>query len=355
MLYKPAFFFPLGPASTYAPEPAPTLVEWRELWAAWDAVTLGIIPRHMLLSQPIDLRNPCIFYLGHIPTFLDVHIARATGTALTAPGGSYFDIFQRGIDPDVDNPQQCHDHSSTPDVWPPLDDITRYAGAVRARVAALYNPAGSISHAPHPLQRALWLTFEHEAMHLETLLYMLLQSNSVLPPPGVTAPDFTAGHTTECGTTTTTTWVEIPELHVTIGTVEPRYFGWDNEKPPRTAVVAPFKISPHPITNAEYAHFIHATSGTLPASWTTASTPCAGPSLDDFLAAHCAKTLFGPVSLTLAGDWPVMASYDELAGWAKWAGGRIPSAEEMHAVYTYVESIEAAEKTLAKRIDAVNG
>lgn len=356
MLYKPGFFLPLGPPSTYAPEPAPTLPEWRELWAAWDTVTLGMIPRHTLLSQPIDLRNPCIFYLGHIPTFLDIHVARATATAPIAPENSYLNIFQRGIDPDVNDPSQCHSHSSTPDVWPPLDDILRYADAVRTRVVALYDPAGSISHTPLPLQRALWLAFEHEAMHLETLLYMLLQSDSALPPPGVTTPDFAASRTAERSTTTAAPWIEIPEQHTVIGTDEPRYFGWDNEKPSRTAVVAPFKISPHPITNAEYARFVHATSATIPASWTSASTPLsAEPSLEHFLAAHCAKTLFGLVPLTLAGDWPVMASYDELAGCAKWAGGRIPSAEEMHAVYTYVETIEAAEKTLTKRIDAVNG
>jgi hypothetical protein len=32
------------------------------------------------------------------------------------------------------------------------------------------------------------MCFEHEAMHSETLLYMLLQSPETLPPPGFTAP-----------------------------------------------------------------------------------------------------------------------------------------------------------------------
>lgn len=46
----------------------PTLQQWRELWAAWDLVTLGMIPQDMLLQKPIDLRHKCLFYIGHIPT-----------------------------------------------------------------------------------------------------------------------------------------------------------------------------------------------------------------------------------------------------------------------------------------------
>ena len=47
---------------------APTIGEFREMWKAWDLVTLGMIPSHMLHVKPIDLRHKCLFYLGHIPT-----------------------------------------------------------------------------------------------------------------------------------------------------------------------------------------------------------------------------------------------------------------------------------------------
>jgi hypothetical protein len=50
-------------------KPVPSLSEWRELWASWDAVTRQMIPKEALNSKPIKLRNECIFYLGHIPTF----------------------------------------------------------------------------------------------------------------------------------------------------------------------------------------------------------------------------------------------------------------------------------------------
>ena len=35
-----------------------------------------MIPPSMLFQKPIDLRHICLFYLGHIPTFLDIHLSR---------------------------------------------------------------------------------------------------------------------------------------------------------------------------------------------------------------------------------------------------------------------------------------
>jgi hypothetical protein len=61
------YAFPLKPKE-YAPGPVPSLEEWRQLWAAWDLVTLKMIPREAMHEQPIPLRNPLLFYVGHIPT-----------------------------------------------------------------------------------------------------------------------------------------------------------------------------------------------------------------------------------------------------------------------------------------------
>ena len=46
----------------------PTIEEFREMWKAWDLVSLGMVPSHLLHVKPIDLRHKCLFYLGHIPT-----------------------------------------------------------------------------------------------------------------------------------------------------------------------------------------------------------------------------------------------------------------------------------------------
>ena len=141
----------------YAARPVPTLSDYYNLWAAWDTVSQKMILPEELLSQPIKLRNASIFYLGHIPTFLDMQLTRATNGVPTEPS-HYTRIFERGIDPDVDNPEQCHAHSPIPDTWPPVEEILDFQARVRNRVAALYNTNAAATD--RKLGRALWLAFE---------------------------------------------------------------------------------------------------------------------------------------------------------------------------------------------------
>ena len=112
-----------------------------------------------VLSKPIKLRNCCLFYLGHIPTFLDIHLARATDGPPTEPK-DYRNIFERGIDPDVDNPEKCHSHSEIPDEWPPFKEIIEFQERVRDRLRSMQSHtdvAGNLR-----IGRALWIGFEHE-------------------------------------------------------------------------------------------------------------------------------------------------------------------------------------------------
>lgn len=55
------------------------------MWTLWDFVTLRMIPPFMLLEKPIDLRHICLFYLGHIPAFLDTHLSRLLKEPFTQP------------------------------------------------------------------------------------------------------------------------------------------------------------------------------------------------------------------------------------------------------------------------------
>ncbi|KAF3003670.1 hypothetical protein E8E13_008496 [Curvularia kusanoi] len=376
MVSKPSVFFPTTPHS-YAAQPVPSLSEWHELWKAWDAVTLQMIPEDELLSKPINLRNACIFYLGHIPTFLDIHIARATDGKATDPA-YFWQIFERGIDPDVDDPEKCHAHSEIPDSWPPLDEILTHQKTIRERVESLYESRAAARN--HRVARAMWLGFEHEAMHLETLLYMLVQSDKVLPPPGTTIPDFVALAKRSAANAVENEWFTIPQTDLSIGLEDPdsdsttkRYFGWDNEKPKRSVHVKTFRAKARPITNGEYAAYLTKTGQrTIPASW------CEQPRLsdaaramnkrdsvingihngvdDDIVSGKYVKTVYGTVALKYALDWPVVASFDEVAGCARWMGGRIPTMEEARSIYSYVDALKNKEvQALGNTIPAVNG
>ena len=68
-----------------SPFSLPTLDEWRNMWAAWDFVTRQMIPPSMLFQKPIDLRHICLFYCGHIPAFLSIHLSKLMKEPDTEP------------------------------------------------------------------------------------------------------------------------------------------------------------------------------------------------------------------------------------------------------------------------------
>lgn len=83
LLERPEFTFPrINRPGAFG---VPTLEDFKVMWQAWDAITLGMIPRGMLFTKPIDLRHICLFYLGHIPAFLDIHLSRVFNEPHTEP------------------------------------------------------------------------------------------------------------------------------------------------------------------------------------------------------------------------------------------------------------------------------
>ncbi|KHN99791.1 DUF323 domain protein [Metarhizium album ARSEF 1941] len=384
MLQKAQIPFSKTP-SLYAAQTLPTLKDWQAVWSTWDIVTKQMLPKQELTEKPIKLRNACIFYLGHIPAFLDIQLTKTTQLPPTDPA-YYATIFERGIDPDVDNPEHCHAHSEIPEEWPPVEEITDYQGRVRARLSKLYEEG--VEKLPRPVARAIWVGFEHELMHIETLLYMMLQSDRTLPPPHTGTPDFKRmarkAHEARVGNE----WFDVPAQSVTLGMNDPEsgtenvHFGWDNEKPERKVQVRAFQARGRPITNEEYAQYLYTTNTSkLPAAWSSNSLtngtahksngtngkngtngtngykfiPTTLP--ESFLRDKSVRTVYGPVPLKYALDWPVVASYDELAGCASWMGGRIPTFEEARSIYAFVESQRELLMggRLSRKVPAVNG
>ncbi|KAB5572344.1 C-type lectin protein [Coniochaeta sp. 2T2.1] len=379
MLARSKMPFPLIPKA-YANSPLPSLEDWKALWASWDVVTQQMIPDEELLSKPIKLRNACIFYLGHIPTFLDVQLHKATGEPLSGLSAYYQTIFERGIDPDVDNPEKCHDHSEIPPEYPPLQEILHYQDTVRDTVRKLYG--GKIESIPRNVGRAIWVGFEHEIMHLETLLYMMLQSDKTRPPPHTEVPDWEKLAEKARSARVENEWFDVPAQEITLGIDEPDdatdvnlNYGWDNEKPERKAQVHAFQAQGRPITNEEYARYMYDQHIThIPASWAETKPETNGTTNGtnghsnghsngttelpkSFLEGKSVRTVYGLVPLQYALDWPVFASYDELKGCAAYLGGRIPTFEEARSIYRYAETMkdEKAERQLGKTVPAVNG
>lgn len=107
LLERPPFIFPLlkspGGVAPSNPFSVPSLPEWETIWSTWDVITMGMVSPHLLYEKPIDLRHICLFYLGHIPTFLDIHLSRLLGEPHTEPENFKvsFSLSQSLIDTDL--------------------------------------------------------------------------------------------------------------------------------------------------------------------------------------------------------------------------------------------------------------
>ena len=191
-------------------------------------------------------------------------------------------------------------------------------------------------------------------MHLETYLYMLLQSDHVLPPPGP-CPNFQSLALESRANAVGESWITVPSRSVTIGQHDDsKFWTWDNEKPARKREVASFNVRTLPITNGDFINYLIDTGKTkVPMSWTISSDQqslpdlslldgYASPSFADFVKGKAIRTVYGPVPLLHALDWPAMGSYDELAACACHLGGRIPSLEESNSIRALAGEIQSS-------------
>ncbi|KAJ7755089.1 hypothetical protein B0H14DRAFT_2978755 [Mycena olivaceomarginata] len=303
-----------------SPFGVPSPHDWENLWAAWDCITRRMIPHSMLMQKPIDLRHICLFYLGHIPTFLDIHLSRLLQEPHTEP-----DAFK----PHSEVPQKDED-------WPSLVSILQFQARVRARLLKVYQEIDAGSRTmTRKVGRVLFMTFEHEAMHAETLLYMLVQraGTGTLPPPGFTPPPWASlAESWDSAPEPAESAVTIGPTTITLGhddteaedealatDVAGHEFGWDNEHPKREVHVNEFRIEWRPVTNGQFfKYYVQEDGGVaIPASWVEVDGEM-----------HV-RTLYGPVPMKIAHNWPVLTSYSMLSKYVQVQGGRLPSEAEL--------------------------
>jgi ergothioneine biosynthesis protein EgtB len=298
-----------------------SLERLRAAWCRSDRL-FGLLTDGAWLQQPIALRQPFLFYLGHLPAFAWNHLGR--GQLRQPPLRPDFDaLFERGIDPtgvDAYEPQA---------VWPEREAVLAYRDRVRAELTeALADPAFPRAGAP-----AVAMVVEHELMHQETLSYMLQELDHALkkrPPDWPTLPPV--------GEPRSTRRVEIPEGETVLGAAPGSLpFGWDNEFPAHRVLVPAFGIDERPVTNADLAEFARDGGYTEPRLWRE----------DDWAwrKRRClhqphswrrdgnglrVRGLLEDVPFVRAAHWPAMVSWAEAAAYARWRGGRLPTEAEWH-------------------------
>ena len=302
------------------------LVRWYRAGRKNTKTIFSIPVESAYYERPIDLRNPIVFYEGHLPAF-----AVNTLIKLALQHGGidehYEVLFARGIDPDsvdaVKNPT---------DVWPRRSAVLDYGRQADAMLEDTLGYA-TIEDDSIPQLRgaeAAIAILEHEQMHQETLLYMfhnLPYSKKVKQPP-------LAASVPPAVTNRETGMVRIPRGIATLGGDE-GVFGWDNEFPSLKVDVAEFLVDRHNVTNGEFMQFVEAGGYRDRSLWSDATwgwVTSQNVTHPNFWLKNDRGWFWrGMFALTpLPEDCPVYVTLAEAEAYARWRNARVMSEAEYH-------------------------
>ena len=286
------------------------LLSWYRAARARSRALFDLVVPDAYYDRPIALRNPIVFYDGHLPAF---SVNTLLKLALGEPGiDPRFEVlFARGIDPEDEAAAK-----SPTEVWPSREEVSAYAREADERIERTLAEARIDDGGTPHLEggEAVFTILEHEQMHHETLLYMLHNlpfDRKVTPaaaPPAPPAPPGRSPHTRER--------VRVPRGRATLGMPRGNAFGWDNELPEVTADVAAFEIDADDVTNGDFLEYVETTGAAPPHFW----------SLED--GAWTWRGMFSSVPLPL--DAPVYVTHEQAAAFARWRGARLPTEAEYH-------------------------
>jgi ergothioneine biosynthesis protein EgtB len=320
----------------------PALVNWYRRNRAQSRALFDLIDPAAYYTRPIALRNPIVFYEGHLPAFSLISLVKR---GLGRPGVDQRleALFARGIDPESESAAVPRSGAST--LWPSREEVTSFAArADGAVIDALQHGAFDLRGLEHPAMHggeAIYTALEHEAMHQETLLYMWhrLPHDQKRKPSNLTyetggAPPDREG-------------ARVPAGRATLGL--PRgggVFGWDNEFESHVVDVPAFEIDVHSVTNADFLSFADAGGYADRRLWTDDGWEWVqregighpafwSPSARVDASARSGQApdwywrgMFEDVPLPLA--WPVYVSHAEASAYARWKGRRLPTEAEYH-------------------------
>jgi len=298
----------------------------RNAWAASDRI-FDLVPRDRWLEQPIRLRHPILFYIGHLPAFAWNQVGRGL-LDLGALHPTFDELFERGIDPvGMDGPEASID-------WPGVDEVLAYRDRARARLLELVEDVAARAGRDRLAARGriLNVALEHEYMHQETLQYMFLE----LGPGTLERPDDLASPRFDGPVADGR--IEIAGGDVVLGAdFDDIEFGWDNEFPEHRVRVDGFHIDRVPVTVERWRDFVDAGGYRRPELWLDGDwrwRDRAGlehpPRWRRADGGWRVRTLFDEHDLDDVRGWPVTVSLAEARAFCRWSGSRLPTEAELH-------------------------
>ncbi|MEO8348962.1 MAG: SUMF1/EgtB/PvdO family nonheme iron enzyme [Acidobacteriota bacterium] len=291
------------------------------------AAIFDVVAPEAYEARPIELRNPIVFYEGHLPAF-SVNTLLKKGLGRPGIDPRFEVLFERGIDPE--------DESAVPGEpagWPSREAIRAYGSAADdAIVTALENE--NVAREDDPVLSgglAVETILEHERIHQETLLYIWhrLPYDVKRAPEGAQPPVLG-------GDAPARRRVRVPAGRATLGANRGEIaFGWDNEFQEHAVLVPEFEIDVHDVTNRDYLEFVRAGGYDREDLWSEEGW---GWRTDHGVD----KPLFWEKQngefrwrgmfeeLPLAPAWPVFVSHAEASAYARWRDARLPTEAEFH-------------------------
>ena len=279
-------------------------------------------------SRPISLRNPIVFYEGHLPAFSLISLVER-GAGERGVDERLERLFARGIDPDSEDAAVPRSGAAT--LWPPRDEVLRFGSAADELV--LRTLRDHVFDESRPAMRrgeALFTALEHEAMHQETLLYMWHR----LPHTQKRKPANVQYETD--GAQPPRDAAAIPEGEATLGAHRDRIqFGWDNEFDEQRVTVPAFDIDVHSVTNGDFLEFVQAGGYHNRELWSAGGWAWRQQEHMEHPIFWERKSdrwfwrgMFDLIPLPLS--WPAYVSFAEAEAFAKWRGRRVPTEPEYH-------------------------
>jgi ergothioneine biosynthesis protein EgtB len=293
-----------------------------------------LLDESVYYDRPIRLRNPVVFYEGHLPAFA---VNTLVKKALGRPGvDEHLErIFARGIDPDA----EAYAVACGNPAWPSRRTVLDYAAHADDLIAdAIAN--ADLDRPGHPLldgAEALWAVLEHEEMHQETMAYMWheVPYGKKHSPPGYETCPATHGRRP-----LENRRVQIQSGVVSLGTAPGTApFAWDNERPACEHAVGSFGIDAYDVTNESFMDFVDAGGYRDPRWWTPAdwawvrAEKVTHPRFWEFDGAPGAGSWYWRgmfERVPLPASWPVYVTWAEANAFASWSGRRLPSEAEYH-------------------------
>jgi iron(II)-dependent oxidoreductase len=196
-------------------------------------------------TRPIALRNPIVFYEGHLPAFSIISVLNR-GFGRAGVDERLEGIFARGIDPESEDTAVPRSGAST--AWPARDEVLDFGAKADALVLdALRTAPLDESRPAMKGAEAIYTALEHEAMHQETLLYMWHR----LPHEQKQRPTYLRYE--RKGEVPAQKSIRVPAGPATLGARRDEIpFGWDNEFDAHVIEVEAFDVDAHSVTNADY-------------------------------------------------------------------------------------------------------